>query len=170
MSLGPKSFSRGAWWQLACESGGRTRLGAGRESGPKPGALCPVKVGSGIPMSPCGHQGGFLPKGVGMLGWRDGRGRSEASSSGGAAWTRPEACEVPTPGQGASGRSPQIQGGLACPDLSCQQGRPRTCGAVGSCLPCASTLSVSLRPAAAPVGLMHGGWVCLLRALGWEGT
>lgn len=77
-----------------------------------------------------------------MLGWRDGRGRSEASSTGGAAWTRPEACKGPTPGQGASGHSPQIRGGLACPDLSCQQGRPRTRGAVGSCLPCASIHSV----------------------------
>lgn len=92
-----------------------------------------------------------------MLGWRDGRGQSEALYTGSALWTRPEACEGSTPGHGVSGRSPQTQGGLARPDLPCQQGRPGARGAVGSCLPCASTLSLSLRPAAAPVGLMHGG-------------
>lgn len=66
-------------------------------------------------MSPCGHQGGFLPRGVGVLGWRDGRGLSEALFTGGALWTQPEACEGSTPGQGASGRSPQTQGGLTSP-------------------------------------------------------
>lgn len=102
-------------WQLEAAPG------CGREENlvPKPGALCPVKVGRGIPVSHWGHQGAFSREAWACwAGEARGRGWSEVSSTGGAPWMWPEACEVPTPGQGTSGHSPQIQGGLACPDLS----------------------------------------------------
>lgn len=91
-------------------------------------------------MSPCGHQAAFSER-RGCAGLeRDGRGLSEALFAGGALWTRPEACEGSTPGQGASGRSPQTQGGLTSPCNRDVQGS--WCGGVLSS-PCASTLSLA---------------------------
>lgn len=152
-------------WQLEAAPG------CGREENlvPKPGALCPVKVGGGIPVSDRRHQGGFLPRGVGVWGWRHGRQRMVRGFIYWRSLDTARGLRRPHPWAGDVRPLPTDPGWLGLP-RPLPSPRSKTHGAVGSCLPRASILSLSLRPAAAPVGLMHGGWVCLQRALGWEGT
>lgn len=122
------------------------------ESGPKPGALCPVKVNRGIPVSPAVIKAAFSEAWVCWAG--ETAEDCQRLCSGGALWTQPWGCEGSTTWTRGVRPLTTDPGWL---DLSCQQGCPGARGAVGSCLPCASTLSLKRQAMAFPVGLMHGG-------------